>query len=472
MPKFHYIQSSSIVLQRPTQEILVCKRSKNVSVFPNAFVFPGGKLEENISNWSGEENVAKNTALQELFEEAGIILGNKTTIPSEEREGSWQSKIQNNKTTQKLLQKVVFAGRRQTPPFGKTCYDTAYFYFSDNSLQTLKGAPDGKEITEIEWVKIEKVISMFLSRRGIIPPPILYICKLLKASPEHWITTSREQTTYPPGLQTPIEFVKNFQAIPLFSNTVPPYFTTNLGILHGKNKVLYIDPGWNNTASQAEKILLKHKTNEKYVFLTHHHTDHTAGLSKIEALFPDATIYAHPFTIERVNTTLETIKTSGTMVSLGGDWEVELIHAPGHTKGHMVLFDRRSRTIYAGDHVTGAGPVLLDAHSGNMKDYFSTLEKLEKLKSTLLIPSHGKPNYMPSKLLNYTRAHRKKRETQILKAVQSGKTTITELLEVVYENVPKTLWKYAKLNIHHHLAKLADERRIHYSNQGILVNLE
>ena len=461
MPKFRYIQSSSIVLQRTTQEVLVCKRSQIPSFFPNAYVFPGGKLKHSITNWNGDEDCAKNTALQELFEETGLIPGNKGTIPPKKRKGSWQLQIKSNKTTQKLLEMIIFAGRRQSPPFGRVCYDAAFFYLSDDSLQFQKGAPDGEEIVETEWIKPEVMISRFLRNEATIPPPVLYICKLLKISANHWINTSRKQTNDAPGLQTPIELARNFEAVPLFSNTAPPYFTTTLGILSGKDKVLYIDPGWNSAASQIKKLLLKDKTKERCIFLTHHHNDHIAGLSKIAELFPDAVVYAHKFTLERVNTDLQTKEVKEASFSLDDEWEVELVYAPGHTEGHMVLFDKRSRIIYAGDHVVDAGAVVLDPHSGNMSDYFQTLDKLEKLESNLLIPSHGRPSYKPAKLLNYARAHRTKRELQILNAVKSGKASVNEILKLVYVDVPYALLKYAKLNIQHHLVKLIDERKIY-----------
>lgn len=50
--------------------------------------------------------------------------------------------------------------------------------------------------------------------------------------------------------------------------------------------------------------------------------------------------------------------TGGETLRLGADWEVEAIHTPGHTWGHLAIFDRRSRTLIAGE--ASMGNAILD----------------------------------------------------------------------------------------------------------------
>lgn len=54
----------------------------------------------------------------------------------------------------------------------------------------------------------------------------------------------------------------------------------------------------------------------------------------------------------------------GERISLDDDWPVELLPVPGHSKGHLAVWDRRHRALYGGDAMHGAGYRGLD---GQMK---------------------------------------------------------------------------------------------------------
>jgi glyoxylase-like metal-dependent hydrolase (beta-lactamase superfamily II) len=88
-------------------------------------------------------------------------------------------------------------------------------------------------------------------------------------------------------------------------------------------------------------------------------------------------------------TTLE----GGELLELGGggvegssatlvDSSREVIHlrvvfTPGHTDGHMSLFDDSTKLLVAGDHVVGLGSALLDPRGGgDMTDYLQTCRNM------------------------------------------------------------------------------------------------
>jgi glyoxylase-like metal-dependent hydrolase (beta-lactamase superfamily II) len=44
----------------------------------------------------------------------------------------------------------------------------------------------------------------------------------------------------------------------------------------------------------------------------------------------------------------------GERLRLGPDWEVEILHLPGHSRGHLGVLDRKHRALYAGDAIHGS----------------------------------------------------------------------------------------------------------------------
>ena len=80
---------------------------------------------------------------------------------------------------------------------------------------------------------------------------------------EYFLKRSLYETDLPSGVQTPVEFAKGIQHIPLESTTAPPFSTTNLTIINGESKSIIIDPGWNSKAENAESVLKNIPNDER-----------------------------------------------------------------------------------------------------------------------------------------------------------------------------------------------------------------
>lgn len=83
----------------------------------------------------------------------------------------------------------------------------------------------------------------------------------------------------------------------------------------------------------------------------------------------------------------------GETLRLGRDWVVEILHTPGHSPGHLTIFDPRSRTALMGDAIHGG--IGRDA-SGNLtfpayielKPYLKTIEAMRRLAPETLAGCH------------------------------------------------------------------------------------
>jgi len=84
----------------------------------------------------------------------------------------------------------------------------------------------------------------------------------------------------------------------------------------------------------------------------------------------------------------------GEVLDLSGR-ALTVIWTPGHTDHHAVLFEERSGTLVAGDHVlpriTSNIGVYPDGRPDPLGDFLSALERMKTLGVKLVLPAHGDP---------------------------------------------------------------------------------
>ncbi|HJW84622.1 MAG TPA: MBL fold metallo-hydrolase [Anaerolineae bacterium] len=84
----------------------------------------------------------------------------------------------------------------------------------------------------------------------------------------------------------------------------------------------------------------------------------------------------------------------GETLRLGRDWRVEIHHVPGHSDGHLAVFDPRSRTVLTGDAVHGSVYLDLDGNPAlcptylNVDTYLVTINYLRGLGAEILGGCH------------------------------------------------------------------------------------
>ena len=465
------IPSASIILRAPDKSVLMMKRGSEMSFFPNAWVFPGGKLEEDVSTSPPDDPVYKFQALQELVEELGLVITPEgiKPVPNDKN----LKEILTDEDLNNVYSAMKFIGIRETPPFTSRVFKASYFIYDVPSR--IVPYPDGTEAVEARWVHPNDFIHAFKKGKIIIPPPILRILRLLALPDNEFIEQGLKESNLPVGLQTPIEFADGVEHIPLASYTAKPFRHTNLTIFRGDSRTAIVDPGWNEHAEAVEMILDTLAGDDPIVILTHHHKDHVAGLSLLEQRFPNAVVHAHPFTLENIDTSLRTQGVRGGEEILltrdSNDWILEIVYAPGHTKGHICVLDRRNNVLIAGDHVVGRGTALLDPRNGNMKDYLETTYLLKELTPRLILPAHGPVIFSPQKVLDYYIKHRLEREQQVLSSLARGNETVKKIVADIYHDVDSQLWRYAGFNVFLHLQKLLEEGKV-VMEDGVVLSEE
>jgi glyoxylase-like metal-dependent hydrolase (beta-lactamase superfamily II) len=96
----------------------------------------------------------------------------------------------------------------------------------------------------------------------------------------------------------------------------------------------------------------------------------------------------------------------------------------------------------------------------------ASLERLLALRPHRLLPGHGPAIDEPIRVLEVTLAHRRRRETQVIAALQHGASTVQHIADSIYDGLPSTLMVLALENVRAHLEKLRQEGRATCDHDG------
>ena len=248
------------------------------------------------------------------------------------------------------------------------------------------------------------------------------------------------------------------------------------------DKLVLIDSGL-NLGNWQKKFLesleeLKIDSREiDYCFITHIHIDHIGLAKKLKELNPSMKILMHDITYELLKwetnrANLEDLKNQASkiaeqMVKYGiskeqgkrviqfftywpqfliyqepdiilhdGDIildKLEVIWTPGHSFGHICVFDRRNKYLFSGDHILSR----ITPHIGNfvvneflhqkyrdfdfnniLKYYLSSLDKIDKLNPKIIFPAHQEVIFNPHERILAIEEHHQNRLKEILDLIK------------------------------------------------------
>ena len=108
-------------------------------------------------------------------------------------------------------------------------------------------------------------------------------------------------------------------------------------------------------------------------------------------------------------------------------FEFEVLWTPGHSPGHICLYERERKFILTGDHVLyeTTPHVGFNPQSGDnpLGDYISSLKKLESLKVNFILPGHGPLFNALGLRIEKILQHHEERKRAILKSLRDGLKT-------------------------------------------------
>jgi glyoxylase-like metal-dependent hydrolase (beta-lactamase superfamily II) len=127
-----------------------------------------------------------------------------------------------------------------------------------------------------------------------------------------------------------------------------------------------------------------------HVILTHYHPDHIGSVGEVLTAAAKATAYAGAADIPQ-------IKSPRPLKAVGDNDEVfglRVIATPGHTPGHLCVFDPAGALLILGDAMTNVDSKLggpNPQYTADMAQAHESVKKLAKLKFERAVFGHGEP---------------------------------------------------------------------------------
>jgi glyoxylase-like metal-dependent hydrolase (beta-lactamase superfamily II) len=245
---------------------------------------------------------------------------------------------------------------------------------------------------------------------------------------------------------------------------LPPATHTN-AYLVGEREMALIDPGSGEPGElEALFALIDSLAAEgrrlELILATHEHPDHTGGIEAVRERYR-VPVAGHVQTAARLR--LDRVLADGDLVELApgvGEWNLRVLHTPGHARGHLCFLHPRTRSLFCGDHIPGGtGTVVIDPPEGNMAAYVRSLGRLLEEPVSTLFPGHGSPQGAARRRIEWLISHRRKREALVLAALAEDPEPLEVLVERAYRDTPPALWTYARRSLLAHLEKLEAEGR-------------
>lgn len=242
-----------------------------------------------------------------------------------------------------------------------------------------------------------------------------------------------------------------------------PLRAVNCYLIKGKERFLLIDTGMNRDECRRDMFAslkeLGVEPGNLDLFVTHLHIDHlglmgelTTGNSTIYFNRREATMLdfsqhweevgafyrLNGFPLEIMEKALEghpgytwahnnmqklSLTRDGDAIEIG-DYCFKCVETPGHSPGHMCLYEPDKKFFISGDHILYeiTPNVSMSSSKANpLKDYLASLDKVYALDIKMVLPGHGRIFGEHRKRIAELKQHHRERMNEILSILNNGR---------------------------------------------------
>jgi glyoxylase-like metal-dependent hydrolase (beta-lactamase superfamily II) len=148
---------------------------------------------------------------------------------------------------------------------------------------------------------------------------------------------------------------------------------------------------------------------------------------------------------------------------------LQVIWTPGHSPGHVCLYDASRRVLFSGDHILEH----ISPNIGWMPDhdalgeFLSSLDRVASLDVDLILPSHGAPFRGHREWVAKTRAHHAERCNLLLAALDGQPKTAAELIPSLWDRPLSPFhFRFALFELLAHLDHMSRTGRVRSKEDG------
>lgn len=260
--------------------------------------------------------------------------------------------------------------------------------------------------------------------------------------------------------------------LPVTTPTLYPAVTTNVYLIVNQGEAVLVDAGYDEPAASESILAYIQSLGEikvKAIVLTHYHKDHSPGAKRLLEKV-HCRVFCHPLETEAIEKQIHPYRITSTLEEGDtlqvGDLSLQILHAPGHTRGHLNIWIEQERLLLTGDNIVGEGTTWIGPPDGNLTDYLATLRRLQHLDPAMIAPGHGEMIRNPKEKIQFFIQRRLERELQIKGLLADQPRTVSELVDLIYQGQvhPSVMW-VAERTVVGHLEKLLVEQIIRQNGQ-------
>lgn len=268
--------------------------------------------------------------------------------------------------------------------------------------------------------------------------------------------------------------------IPLPGN---PLKAINSYLIKGNGRYLQIDTGMNRGECQEamNNYLqeLRVDLNKVDFFITHLHADHlglvselATGSSKIYFNYPDAQVINDPQHWQEMAATARrhgfpegdilaaisrhpgkryharrpldlTLLHEGDKINIG-DYSFVCLETPGHTKGHMCLYEPNRKILFSGDHLLSditPNISLWSEDDDPLAQYLKSLEKIAAYEIEIVFPGHRRLFTDHRQRIQELKKHHEARAEEVISILKKGEQTAYQVASQMTWDIDCARWE-------------------------------
>jgi glyoxylase-like metal-dependent hydrolase (beta-lactamase superfamily II) len=125
------------------------------------------------------------------------------------------------------------------------------------------------------------------------------------------------------------------------------------------------------------------------------------------------------------------------------DYHFTCVATPGHSLGHMCLYDQDRRLLIAGDHLLGditpSVQARLDGRN-SLKEYLTSLEKISRLPVDTVLPGHRNAFSNHGERIREIEEHHYRRNAEVLSILRNGSKSAYRVASRMSWNIGCDSW--------------------------------
>jgi glyoxylase-like metal-dependent hydrolase (beta-lactamase superfamily II) len=222
----------------------------------------------------------------------------------------------------------------------------------------------------------------------------------------------------------------------IITHSHPDHFGMAGRIKHLSPKTEILMNRWESDLIESRYIRFA-EPQEKMTELMESHGVPTSLLNDLESAFMPA--------LEFVTVTLpDHILYTGEIIHTGS-YDLEVIWTPGHSSGHICLYEPQNEFLFSGDHILPHISPNISYHilSGDnpLGDYIYSLKKLNNLPVKLILPAHEYPFTDLKGRIKAILEHHQGRENEIQQLIDNQLHTSYEIASQLKWKIPNLTWE-------------------------------